>query len=89
MSAPIATIHYEFKDEDFQDAESSNVPNAIIYTTPNDLLIPSSISLYVLRHADPSENWKIQVLFGDNVKLDFKAGKPLISSKVSLLRKSP
>jgi hypothetical protein len=52
--------------------------------TSNDVTDPFSISLYVLRYADPNEHWKIQALFPDDVKFDFMAGRVLNYQGVSL-----
>ena len=52
--------------------------------TPDRLYSPFSISLYVLRQANVNDNWKIQAIFGQDLKFDFNDGISLIYPKVSL-----
>ena len=40
----------------------------------NDSFVLSTISLYVLRQANPNEKWKIQAHFDGELKHDFPAG---------------
>jgi hypothetical protein len=66
--------------EKFNYAESSTTSAA-----QYNLLSRSAISLYALRYANPDEDWKIQVLFGNHIKFDFTTDRILTCQEVSSL----
>ncbi len=85
MSIVTTYIVDENDDEDDSNVEPSNLFTIILPISTNDSFSPCTISLYVLRQADSSDNWKIQALFENDLKYTFKILADLNNQKVNLL----
>ncbi|CAF1188657.1 unnamed protein product [Rotaria sp. Silwood1] len=71
MATTTVTVDEETDDEILYDDDLSTPRIAIAL---NDSVTLSPITLYALRYADPTEKWKIQVIFDNNMKRTFTAG---------------
>jgi hypothetical protein len=76
MSLPPTTPDNQIKNED---------DNQIKPAPSNNVTVPSPISLYVFRYANPNEDWNIQAIFPNNVKFNFTIAKVLSHQQVSSL----
>ncbi|CAF4314016.1 unnamed protein product, partial [Rotaria sp. Silwood2] len=59
------------------DVAVSHKPITTDSATIRNSLTSSSITFYVLRHAEPNHGWKIQALFDNDIKFDFESSKAL------------
>ncbi len=85
MSIVTTYIVDDNDDEDDSNVEPSNLFNIIPPISTNGSFSRCTISLYVLRQADLSDNWKIQALFENDLKYTFMIIADLNNQKVSLL----
>lgn len=77
-------------DEDIDYVDFCLVDSSIP-SSPNIPYSLRKISLYVLRLGFPNDNWKIQIVFDNDIKLTFKAipvfDRPKVSRRNSHQRK--
>jgi hypothetical protein len=85
MATLTTAIDDDHDDEDFLDAESLTAPSTIPSTPLKSSFSSCIISLYILRQADPTDNWKIQAHFGNDLKYIFKTVARLTYPGVSSL----
>jgi len=82
MLTSTTAIDDDSDDGDFLNVESPTAISIVLPTLANVVFSSRTISLYILRQADPSAAWKIQALFRDDLKFKFKATaltRPVVS----------
>ena len=79
-----SSLDDEIDDGDFCLVDSTIPSNILFPSSPNTPYSLCKISLYVLRLGQPNDNWKIQIVFDNDIKYTFKGIPVFDRPKVSL-----
>ncbi|CAF4387349.1 unnamed protein product, partial [Rotaria sp. Silwood2] len=71
MPTSIISNTDDIDNEDYYGDTMQIIPSTTVPTVVQSTFSPYKISLYVLRQSNPNESWKIQALFGDDLKYVF------------------
>jgi hypothetical protein len=83
MSTLTAINGSDEDDDNYYRAEATTAASEPSAKTQAAKSITCVIRFYVLRHADPNENWKVQAVFGEKIKYEFEKTDMFVSAQVS------
>jgi hypothetical protein len=83
MNRPTITNGSDRDDNGHYHADAYIATPELSAETHTVKFTPCTIRFFVLRLADPNEDWRIQALFGDQMKYEFKKTTILAPAKVS------